>query len=96
MVQRIGQRSTSRHPLQSHMKQFGLIGHQANLDVAQGLAPSQLRKDHYPKQVGAVQGAHTRIAIVPFDDAPEVLPRHVLHDLRKQRLAHVHALPPVV
>ncbi len=55
-----------------------------------------LRENHNTKQIGAIQGAHTRIAIVPFDDASEILPRHVLHYLCKQRFAHVHVQPPVV
>jgi len=44
----------------------------------------------------AAEGAHSRIALVPFDDASKCLPRHKLHHLRKQRLAHVHAALPVV
>jgi len=74
------------------VKQLGLIGCQARFDVAQGLAPSQLREGHHAKQVGAVQGTYTCIAAVTVDDAAKGLPRDVLHDLRKQRLAHVHAL----
>jgi hypothetical protein len=30
---------------------------------------------------------------VAVDDASECLPRHVFHDLCKQRLAHVHTSP---
>jgi hypothetical protein len=33
---------------------------------------------------------------MPLDDASKVLPRHKLHDLRKQRFAHVHLSPQVV
>ena len=66
-----------------------MIGLQTNLDIAQRLAPGQLREGHYAKQIGAVQGAHTRIASVALDDASKGLPWHVLHDLRKQRLANV-------
>jgi len=94
-VQCIRQRRARGHCAQAHVKQLGLIGCQANLDVAQGLAPCQLREGHHTKQIGAVQGAYTRIATVAFDDASKGLPWHVLHDLRKQRLAHVHASPQV-
>ena len=45
---------------------------------------------------GTAQRAHSRIARVPFDDASERLPRYELHDLREQRLAHVHASLRVV
>jgi len=96
IVQGIRQRRAGWRTLQSHMKQLGLIGCQASLDVAQRLAPRQLREGHHPKQVGAVQSAHTRVATVTFDNASKVLPRHVFHDLRKQRLTNVHAPPPVV
>ena len=44
----------------------------------------------------ALQRARTSIAAVPFDDASERYPWHVLHDLREQRLAHVHAALQVV
>ena len=88
-VQCIGQRRARGHCAQAHVKQLGptgwpgAIGRQANLDVAQGLAPCQLREGHHSKQIGTIQGAHTRIATVTFDDASKGLPRHVLHDLRK-------------
>ena len=40
--------------------------------------------------IGAVQGAHSRISAVTVDDATEGFPWHVLHDLSKQCLSHVH------
>ena len=69
---------------------------QAGFDVSKGLAPGELGEDHHAKQVGAAQHAHTRIALVALDDPTEGLPRHELHHLREQRLAHVHASPQVV
>jgi hypothetical protein len=78
------------------VKQLGLVGFQANLDVAQRLAPGELRKGHDAKQVRATKRPHTRIPLVPRDDASKGFPRHKLHHLRKQRLAHVHAALPVV
>ena len=96
LVQRIGQRRASRRRLQPHVEQLGLIGRQADLDVAKRLAPGELREGHDTKQLGAAQRAHARIALVSLDDAPEGLPRHELHDLRKKRLAHIHASPRVV
>jgi len=68
----------------------------AHFDVAQRLAPSKLRKGHHAKQVSAAERAHTRIALVPFDDARKGFPRHKLHHLREQRLAQVYAALPVV
>jgi len=95
-VQRIGQCRASRRRLQPHVEQLGLIGRQAGLDVAKRLSPSELGKCHDAKQVRASQCAHTRVAVVPLDDAGEGLPRHELHHLREQRLAHIHASPQVV
>lgn len=82
--------------LEPHVEQLGLIGRQKGLDVAQRLAPRELRKGHHAKQLGAAQRTHTRIALVPVDDSTKGLPRHELHDLREQRLAHVHASPRIV
>ncbi len=96
LIQRIRQGRAGRHAFQSHVKQLGLIGSKTNLDIAQGFAPGQLREGHHTKHIGATQGTHSRIAAVAFDDASKGLPWHVFHDLRKQRLAHVHAPPQVV
>jgi hypothetical protein len=96
LVQRIGQRRASRWRLQPHVKELGLVGCQAGFDVAQRFAPGELREGHDAKQVGATQRANARVALVPLDDATEGLPRHELHHLREQRLAHVHASPRVV
>jgi hypothetical protein len=78
------------------VEQFGLIGRKTCLDISQRLAPRELRKSHDAKQVRAAQRTNAGIALVSLDDSPEGLPRHELHDLRKQRLAHVHASPRVV
>jgi hypothetical protein len=77
------------------VKQLAPVRRQTGLDVAQGFAPGQLREGHDAKQVGAAQRAHPGVATMALDDAAERLPRHELHDLRKQRLAHVHVLPRV-
>jgi hypothetical protein len=76
------------------VKQLGAIGRQTDFYIAQGLAPRQLCEGHHPKQIGAIEGAHTGVAVVTLDDTPKGLPRHELHDLGKQRLANVHASPP--
>src|SRR5450759_506891 len=78
------------------VEELGLIGGPADLDVAQRLAPRELGKGQDAKHIGTAQRAHSRIARVPFDDASERLPRYELHDLREQRLAHLHASLRVV
>ena len=66
------------------------LGRQARLDVAQALAPSQLREGHRAELLGTGHVANAGIALVSLDDSPEGLPRHELHDLREQRLARIH------
>ena len=90
-VQRIGQRRARRRRRDPHVEQLGPIGCQASLDVAQRLAPGELREGHDAEHLGTTQGTHARIAPISCDDALEGLPRHELHDLREQRLAYVHA-----
>ena len=94
-VQCIGQRGARGRRLHAHVEQLGLVGCQARFDVAQRLAPGDLREGHDAKQVGATQRASARVALVSLDDATEGLPRHELHHLREKRLAHVHASPRV-
>jgi hypothetical protein len=72
-----------------------MVGFQTHLDVAQRLAPGKLREGHDAERVGTAKRAYSRIAVVPLDDARESLPRHKLHNLRKQCLAHIHASLPV-
>ena len=95
LVQCVRKRRSSRYAAQAHMEQLALVGRQTGFDVAQRFAPRQLRERHHAKQVCTTQGAHSRIATVAVDDATEGLPRHILHDLRKQRFAHVHMTPQI-
>ena len=96
VVQRIRECRAGRCVREARVKQLGAIGLQAKLDIAQGLSPSQRREGHHTKQIGAVQGTHTCVVGVALNDASEGLPWHLLHHLRKQRLARVHASPQVV
>gem|GEM_PF-6774449 len=66
------------------------IGRQANLDIAQTLAPSYLRKGHRAKLLGARQTAHACVAVVTVHDAMKARLGHELHDLGEQSLANVH------
>lgn len=58
-------------------QRLALIGRQAKFDVAQRFASGQLRKCHHAKQIGAVQGAHPRIATVSSMMRPKVFQRGV-------------------
>ena len=92
-IQRSGQRRARWRVLQPHVEQPAAIGLQTDLDIAQGRALGQMGKGQNARQVGTSQSTHAHIAPVGFDDAAKGLPRHELHDFRKQRLADVHASP---
>ena len=78
----------------AHAVQLRLVGQQARLDVAQALAVGQLREGHGAKLLWAAQAAHAEIAAIARHDARKAGPGNEFHDLREQRLAHVHSSPP--
>ena len=69
-VQGVGQSRPRRRRPQSHVKQLPLVGCHAGLDVAQRLAPGELREGHDAKHLGAAQGAHSGVSAIPLDDPP--------------------------
>jgi len=87
----VGQRGALDRRAKAHRVELGRVGRQARLDIAQALAPGELREGHRPELLGARQRACARVARVAMHDAREAGPRHELHDLSKQRLACVHA-----
>ncbi len=89
----VGQRRPLDCRAKSHRVQLGQIGRQIGLDIAQALAPSQLRKRHGAELLGARPRAHTGVAAMALHDASEAGPRDELHDLREQGLADVHEFP---
>ena len=95
-VQRIRESGTRGRAGNAHVKQLGIIGLQANPDVVQGLAPSELREGHDAKQIGATKRAHTCIAPVPFNDACKGFSTAQTPSPAQTPLAHVHATLPVI
>ena len=91
---RIGQGRAANRMAQTHAIQLARIRVQDGFDVAQALAPGQLREGHHPELLRAVEGTHAPIAVVALDDPRHARPRHELHKLREQRLAKVHAEAP--
>ena len=87
----VGQRRTLDRRAKSHRVQLGRVRRQTGLDVAQALAPGQLRERHGAELLGAGQRAHAGVAAMALHDAREAGPRHELHDLSEQGLADVHA-----
>ena len=74
--------------------ELGSVGAQRDLDIAQRLAPRQLRVGHDAKVLGTAQRADANVSRVACHDAREAGPRHILHHLRKQRLAGIHMQLP--
>ena len=89
----VGQRGALDRRAKTHRVQLARIGRQAGLDIAQALSPSQLREGHGAELFGTRQRSHTRVASMALHDAREAGPWNELHDLSKQGLADVHALP---
>ena len=85
----IGQRGAFDRRAKPHRIELGGVGGQAALDVAQALAPGELREGHRTKLLGARQRANTRVASISMHDARAARPRYELHDLGEQRLANI-------
>ena len=90
----VGQRRATYRVAQAHRVQFVRIGAKRYLDVAQALAPRQLRKRHHTELFCTAQTANARVAAVTIDNPTKARPRHELHNLRKQRLADIHEKSP--
>ena len=87
---RIGQRRALDFLAKPHVIKLGGLRRQADLDVAQAFAVSQLRKRHYAELLGAGHRLDVTIAVVAIDDAMKSLPGQKVHELGEQRLAEVH------
>ena len=87
----VGQRRSFDLRPKPHRVKLGGVRRQAGFDVAQALAPGQLRERHCPELLGAGQAAHASIPGVPLHDPRKAGPRYELHQLGKQRLAFVHS-----
>ena len=90
----IRQRRATHRVAQAHRVKFVRIGAKSHLDIAQALAPRQLRKRHHTKLFCTAQTANARVAAVTIDNPTKARPRHELHNLRKQRLADIHEKSP--
>ena len=90
----VGQRRSMHAVTQPHRIKLVGVGPKRRFDVAQALAPGQLRKRHYAKLFCAAHAAHAGVATVALHDSPKACPGHELHDLRKKGLADVHESSP--
>lgn len=86
----IGQRRAFDFLAKPHVIKLGGLRRQADLDVAQAFAVSQLRKCHDAELLGTGHRLDVAIAVVAIDDAMKRLPGQKVHELSEQRLAEVH------
>ncbi len=78
----------------AHRVKLGGVRLQADLNIAQAFAPSQLYKSHGTKLLGTRQRSYARVAPVAIRDADKARPRHELHNPCKQGLANLHGDSP--
>ena len=83
----IGQRCALDLLLESHMVKPGRLSREANLDVTQTLAISQLGEGHHAKLLGAGKRLQVTVAAMSLDKACERAPRQEIHRLGKQCFA---------
>ncbi len=71
----------------AQMVEFGLVGAQTGLDVAQALAVSQLRKSHAEKLIEMRKRLGGIFGEITLHTAAERMKGQMLHELCKHQLA---------
>jgi hypothetical protein len=66
---------------------------QADLDLAQALAPRQPGERQNRERLRTIERAHLAVAAIARDDPTKAGPSHEFHDLGEQRLADAHGSP---
>jgi uroporphyrinogen decarboxylase len=90
----IGQGASRDTATYAQMEELGLMGAQAQLDVAQALAPGQLREGHAQELVEARKALHVALAAVLAHGTTEGRQRKLIHQLRKDESTLVHGVAP--
>jgi len=78
------------------MVKFLFLCTQADFDIAQTFAISDLRKGHAKVLIQAGELLHFVIALIPGNATPKGMQWHEVHDLRENEFAGVHDLHPPV
>lgn len=87
----IGERAARHMAPDSQVIELGSLRPQAGFDVAQALAIGELRERRAAQLIGAAELADSMLAAVALDNAPEALPRKMIHQLGEYQFASVHA-----
>lgn len=89
----IGKSTSCDPPTKTCMIEFGPVGAEANLGVAQALVVSQLRIGHAEKLISAGEASYSKLAVVASDAGIEFVTRQEFHQLGKHDLTGVHLSP---
>jgi hypothetical protein len=79
----------------AHVVELGVLGAQTGLDVAQALAIGELGEGHAAVLVETTEALDPMLAPIPMNTASEGMHRQMVHELRKDELASVHATLPL-
>ena len=76
------------------MIKLGLLGTETGLDIAETFAIGELSKDQTKELVPARKLFDVAIALVAIDANLKLVSGKELHELRENRSAQIHPLPP--
>src|SRR5690606_34780363 len=88
---RVGKRAAGDRP-GTEAQMVKLFGYrtQARFDVSQTLAIGELRESHTEELIPAGEAPHSFVAAVAANQAPEGVPRHLIHELNEHRPSFEH------
>ena len=90
----IGERGARNSTSETHVIELRLLSAQTGFDVAQTAAIGELSESQTEELIPAREIFDVAIALVAIDAKLKLVARNELHELRENRLARVHGLPP--
>ncbi len=88
-----GERVAGHPAAEAHVVELVAAGTPVDLDIPWATTVGELRERHAEELIEARKGAHPAVAAVALDAALERVERQVVHHLREDELAGVHAFP---
>jgi len=79
---------------EAHMIKLGLLCTETGFDIAETLAISELSKGQTQELIPAREIFDVAIALVSIDANLKLVCREEIHELRENRSAKIHQLPP--
>src|SRR5690606_1038323 len=90
----IGERAASNVTTNTQVIQLGLMCPQAQLDLAQALAPGELGEGHAQKLVEAGEAFDVALSLIRMHGASKGRERQVIHQLGEDESALMHGAAP--